>query len=676
MFDEFPADPIKRYLLADEVGLGKTIEAAALIWQYLADNPDGRVLVLAPDHLRAQWQQELLSRFRTDQFPNAWIRIWTYEHESTQPDQPVGLLVIDEAHHVTRTGSLPSLARQRIATLAHTAKDLLLLSATPVRSNEAGFLDLLSLLDPDHYQPGDLEDFVRRVELRDQLALTYQALTPDIDEFDLSLYADELTRLFPEDDLLRSMLMSAIAAGDEERARAVARVRDHISDTYRLHNRLLRTRRTADLGSTFSVRGRTRAIPFTLEIDDASDHLRQEFLDSLRLHLMAGTEEGNIKTEDAVDILRDAAQRCGSLSHAIIPLADTPYEDDVSPEVRTFHDLIDRGVLPGWAALIHDIHASHEDVARELGDVLSSVSVSRGVDRTIITSAFTETAHAVATEMRRRWGIDRVATHLLSHARARNDTEVGRWNEDGPCSLLICDAGAEEGINLQKADLLVHLDLPWESFRLEQRIGRCDRHSEDTSGPIPSMVVVYGDQLYALSWIEFLADGCDIFTRSVSSLQYVLADTEREIQRGVFVSGPQVLTEGTRMQAETLDSELTRIIAHDALDSIDSSDSLSDSGSNDLLLSSDALPTLTNALASWLTGVGTQVRRPTRGSVRLERKPRPQIPFDLEYFITPYMEVPLAVERSAAVNRSIPIFERDIQWSKHWGRSSKGTIAA
>lgn len=220
------ADPVQRYLLADEVGLGKTIEAGALIWQFLARRPSGRVLVLAPDHLREQWAAELLDRFRTDDFADAWLRIRAHDDEATWPEQPVDLLVVDEAHHATRTGLLSTNARQRIVELAHEAEALLLLSATPVRSNEAGFLDLLHLLDPENYKPDQFGDFVRRVELRDHLALTYQALTPDIDEFDLSLYAGELTNLFPEDLTLSSLLAEATTAVAGVRPAAVESARE------------------------------------------------------------------------------------------------------------------------------------------------------------------------------------------------------------------------------------------------------------------------------------------------------------------------------------------------------------------------------------------------------------------------------------------------------------------
>ncbi|NJL11517.1 MAG: DEAD/DEAH box helicase [Calothrix sp. SM1_7_51] len=62
------SDPIQRYLLADEVGLGKTIEAGAIIRQYFLDNPSGDVLVLAPQYLLEQWRLEMETKFYISQF--------------------------------------------------------------------------------------------------------------------------------------------------------------------------------------------------------------------------------------------------------------------------------------------------------------------------------------------------------------------------------------------------------------------------------------------------------------------------------------------------------------------------------------------------------------------------------------------------------------------------------
>jgi ATP-dependent helicase HepA len=648
-------DPIKRYLLADEVGLGKTIEAGALISQFLAARPDARVLILAPDHLRAQWATELVQKFRINHCTSAWLRIRAHSDASTWPAEPVDLLVIDEAHHITRAGTLSVEAQRRVVELAHSADALLLLSATPVRSNEAAFLDLLHLLDPEHYLPDDLEAFVKRVELRDRLALTHQALGADIDAFDLSLYAKELATLFPNDLMLARLLSEATDSDDEARPSAVGRVREHLSETYRLHHRLLRTRRTAQLGATFQVRGRKRGAPFTLDVVDQSYELRCQLLDSLRLHLSAGVEQAELSSVQAVDIFREVAQRCGSLSHALNSIVERDEGTSRKDPVPRLLELIDKGLLPGWDPLIREIQTTQSSVVVDLADAISRVTLSRGVKRAVVATGFTECAEVTAKEVARSWGLDRVALHLETNTPQQNAAAIARWEGDGPCSLLFCDAGAEEGINLQNADLLIHIDLPWEAFRVEQRIGRCDRHTRVRAGPIPSIVVAYGDQPYARGWFEFLADGCGVFDRSVSSLQYILADTERAIQDRVLSDGFGALSAAVVEQAETLKIKQTKISAHDALDAIDIADNELGATADKELLISDEGTALTRALVTWLEGVGASLRTQGAGVIQIERKPRPQVPFELELAMAPSLDASLALDREAAVKRAVPI---------------------
>ena len=128
----------------------------------------------------------LTERFRVDEFGESWLRVRAHGDSGSWPTEPVDLLVVDEAHHLTRAGAADSSTLEQLAQLAHGAREVLLLSATPVRSNEAGFLDLLHLLDPANYRRDDLEAFMQRVALRDRLALTFQSLLPDLDSFDVS----------------------------------------------------------------------------------------------------------------------------------------------------------------------------------------------------------------------------------------------------------------------------------------------------------------------------------------------------------------------------------------------------------------------------------------------------------------------------------------------------------
>jgi ATP-dependent helicase HepA len=648
-------DPIKRYLLADEVGLGKTIEAAALIWRFLSMNRKGRVLVLVPEHLRHQWAGELMERFRTDQLPGSVLQIRSLADDSRWPTESVDLLVIDEAHLVTRNGPLSPEVRQRIAELAHVADELLLLSATPVRSNEAGFLDLLHLLDPTHYQPNQVEAFTRRVEDRDKLALICQGLVSDIDEFDLSLYAEQLEAEYPEDRLLADLLALATAADDGSRPIAVMRVRQHLSEAYRLHSRVLRTRRSPDVITSFGVRGRARGKPFTVFAEDDTDEQRTQLLDRLRLDLLAATEAGHLNRRSCVEVFREVAQRCGSLSHALLPLrvADSVGQ---STAIARLHELVQAGVLTNLDHSIESIHAGHQDRTVQLVDVLTPLTGSKTQSRVVVATAFTEAASAVAAEMIRRWGGARVVTHLKGNSEKDNRDAVERWIKGGDCSILIVDASAEEGVNLQIADSLIHLDLPWESFRIEQRIGRCDRHTPKPMGPIESKVVLFGYQPYAEGWQGFVSDGCDAFTRSLSSLQYVLADTELAVQESVLRDGAAALEDVIGLQKEKLNVEQTRIVAHDALDEVEEQVSTSGGRSvDDWLMKSDQNPALTRNLTMWLEGVGAKLNWEEGPVFRIGKHPRPQVPFDLEAKIAGASAVRLTITRPASVSRRLPI---------------------
>ena len=77
------SDPVQRYLLADEVGLGKTIEAGLVIRQVLLDEPMSQIAIVAPNALRRQWRDELRSKFFVDDFPFATVKISSHETSDT-----------------------------------------------------------------------------------------------------------------------------------------------------------------------------------------------------------------------------------------------------------------------------------------------------------------------------------------------------------------------------------------------------------------------------------------------------------------------------------------------------------------------------------------------------------------------------------------------------------------
>ena len=176
------ADPIPRYLLADEVGLGKTIEAGMVLRQLLLDTP-GTATVIVPDQMVGQWKRELATKFRVDYLPGEVEVVGHSAIETIRPRRRM-LTIVDEAHRLTERvdyGGDSDRDRQyeTLRAIAHASTAILLLSATPVRSNEDAFLGLLHLLDPVNYPLTDLAGFRHRVEMRDDLAQSMSAISAE-----------------------------------------------------------------------------------------------------------------------------------------------------------------------------------------------------------------------------------------------------------------------------------------------------------------------------------------------------------------------------------------------------------------------------------------------------------------------------------------------------------------
>ena len=177
------ADPIPRYLLADEVGLGKTIEAGMVLRQLLLDTGGDRDRHRARPDRRAVEAGTRRPSSGWITCPASWRWPGTRRSNRIRPETRM-LTIVDEAHRLTERvdyGGDSDRDRQyeALRAIAHSSTALLLLSATPVRSNEDAFLGLLHLLDPANYPLTDLDGFRRRVEMRDDLAQAMSAISAE-----------------------------------------------------------------------------------------------------------------------------------------------------------------------------------------------------------------------------------------------------------------------------------------------------------------------------------------------------------------------------------------------------------------------------------------------------------------------------------------------------------------
>lgn len=587
-------DPKQRYLLADEVGLGKTIEVGMIIRQYLLDHPAGHVVVITPPLLQRQWLSELRQKFLIDDFKHTVVSVLSHDNpESWQgggrdaigrysPHRSAGLVVVDEVHHLAALSSAGGADRHRYTALAQftaAVPRLLLLSATPLLSNEQTFLAMLHLLDPDIYRLSDIEGFRRRIRDRQALGTAFFTFRSDIPPFLLREKVSTLRALFPEDEQLAALLDRVSAAMNDPSALpdAVMAARIHISETYRVHRRLLRTRRTDALLADFPVRGRQR--PVTIGSPDR-DEMAQEWLDDWRDYVRAKLGPSPAARTGVRGAFVALAERVGS--HPGLAAAAARYR--LAPDFNHARDAeltpTERDALGSWEADATEREILERGSRLEIDPKIlpTLIKFLKGAHRkTVVFTSFTTTARYVLEALTDEFGPQAIAAHLVDEDPAAVEEEVGRFRETADCWLLVCDRSAEEGRNFQFADQAVHFDLPFSPNRLEQRIGRLDRYGRGTV--IPTYAIECAPNTIAGAWKDCLAEGFHVFETSIASLQFAIDALLPELHDAVLDDGAVGLARMTEVLPGRLGSEREAIAEQDALDAIETADVVSDAAS-------------------------------------------------------------------------------------------------
>lgn len=583
------ADPRQRYLLADEVGLGKTIEAGLIIRQYLLDHPEGHVVVIAPPLLCRQWASELRQKFLIDDFGHAAIAVLSHDDPESwagdtqdnfgryRANSGAGLVVVDEVHHLAALANSGGDGLHRyeiLAELTSVVPRLLLLSATPLLNNERTFLSMLHLLDPEVYHLSDIQGFQRRVRDRQALGTAFYTFRPEVPGFLLIEKMAALRAMFPEDsqmDALLNAVSEALGNADEPLLlqQTVTAARVHISEAYRLHRRLLRTRRDKNLLSTFPVRGRSRPEVIVFPAPPATDI--QEWLEDWREYVRSKVDDQRDRKPHAVGALVALAERAGS--HPLLLAAAAQYRMEGGANSAQLAELSsgEQNALRAW-----DVDAVERGILTRALDFETTGEAGGAVieflkgshSKTVLFASFTTTAQHIQDVLVEEFGSSAVASHLSNDDPAAVEAELDRFREtDSGCWILVCDRSAEEGRNLQFAEQAIHFDLPLSANRLEQRIGRLDRFGH--GDVIPTYVIENGLGTIADAWDLCLLNGFQVFDRSIASLQFAIEVLLPEVHEVFLDHGVTGLARITKQLPDRLASEQSAIAEQDALDAIE-----------------------------------------------------------------------------------------------------------
>ncbi|MFV9657865.1 RNA polymerase-associated protein RapA [Pseudomonas sp. NY15366] len=411
-----------RVLLADEVGLGKTIEAGLVIHRQLLSGRASRVLILVPENLQHQWLVEMRRRFNLDvalfdaerfmesdasnPFEDCQLALvaleWLKDDEKAQDALFAAgwdLLVVDEAHHLVWHPEQASPEYSLVEQLAEVIPGVLLLTATPEQLGQDSHFARLRLLDPNRFH--DLQAF--RAE-SSQYRPVAEAVQELLDQGKLSAQARDAIGGFLGDE--GRELLDAVDSGDDD---ARARLVRELLDRHGTGRLLFRNTRAAVQG--FPER---ELHPYPLPSPD--EYLELPVGEHAELY-----PEVSYQAQEEID--------------------DEQRWWRIDPRVEWLIDTLK--MLKKFKVLVICAHA---ETALDLEDALR---VRSGIPATVF--------HEGMSILER----DRAAAYFA-------DEEFG-------AQVLICSEIGSEGRNFQFAHHLVLFDLPAHPDLLEQRIGRLDR---------------------------------------------------------------------------------------------------------------------------------------------------------------------------------------------------------
>lgn len=530
-------DPIQRYLLADEVGMGKTIEAGIVARQCLLDSQSSEVLIIVPSHLLYKWEMEMKDRFYLDDFEGRY-EITSPELISAKISHPE-LVIVDEAHHVIgNVNKYNESIRNNIIEIAKKSTKLLLLSATPGIGNEDVLLNLLKVLDPVVFTNEPLEKFKEKVLKQTEHGAFLRTLKVNQSPFLLKRNLPKIKDLFPNDtqaEVLKEKILEIIDddSKEEERHFLIKQLRMHLVETWRLHNRLIRTRRVDSEGWEFQERGEKKDNAYII---DNIHYFEQpnKVIEQINSKIEEWRSYLSLKFSDDEKLISLAQER-------YISILETSNMD-----IGLFRKILDEYIkiplieeeleyLKNISSAINDYNYIDKiyEVSLEIQKFLNKINKN---STGIVFISDKELAKKYVLSLQSIFGEETVC--LIQSVTADTHEQL-----NSKLRVIICDKDAEEGVDLQFADAIINLDLPLNPSRIEQRIGRIDRYGRTKSLKIQHLVMIpTNDESYPwLAWYELLLNGFKVFHEPISDIQLKLESMTSKLQTMLFVHGTQGL---------------------------------------------------------------------------------------------------------------------------------------
>lgn len=489
---------LRGVILADEVGLGKTIEAGIVLSQYWAERKR-RVLIVAPSSLRQQWQQELIEKFLIPSVlltsQNAAeklsvaaqsqpeVLICSYEFAlryEAKLTRGWDLVILDEAHRLRNHWTGKAKIAEAVTHIVQGASKAVLLTATPLQNRLEELYGLVSVFEPDYFYSldafreryvkgmGDGDDLVERVALiskrtlrRDaQKYIQFTMRLPLTLEFDPS--AEEIELYNKVNEYLQREELYAFPKSQRHLSALIIRKRlgsSTFAVASTLHNIASRVQEELNSGQRRDGRG-------ALFLDN---DLTTEEMEAAETTFGPGAEDQALTSTEIRSAIQLEIDELRSFAH----LAESI---KVNQKAVKLFDAIDQGFdrlreigAPEKAIIFTDSTKTQEYIAQALKEN------GRG-EGLVLFNGTNDSPEAKA--IYRDWLELNKDSDLITgvFAADRRKALVDYFRDKG--TLMIATEAAAEGINLQFCSMVVNYDLPWNPQRVEQRIGRAHRYGQ------------------------------------------------------------------------------------------------------------------------------------------------------------------------------------------------------
>lgn len=510
-----------RVLLADEVGLGKTIEAGLILHQQLLTERVKRVLIVVPETLVHQWLVEMLRRFNLhfSVFDESRCETLTESDEQDNPfhseqlilcgldflsqnpdwfefalDGNWDLLIVDEAHHLEWSAETASPEYSLIEQLSAQTKGVLLLTATPEQLGKASHFARLRLLDPDRFS--SLEHFIDEEQSYEPIAQAVTTLKNGQSLDDETVQA--IQQAATEDSSLHELLRNATQCTDETDHTALA---EQLLDRYGTGRVLFRNTRAAVKG--FPQR----------EVNAAPLPLPEDYRDCYALF-----EEEPLSFAQLL------------LSPEILYQARA--EDDAQP----------------WTDFDPRI------------DWLITTLKSHKTEKILIITASMQTAKDIAQAVKAETGQHLPVFHEYMSLIERDRAAAFFADPVEGSQALICSEIGSEGRNFQFAHHLVLFDLPLNPDLLEQRIGRLDRIGQTQTIHIHVPYLEHCAQAVMFDWYHL---GLNAFEKTCPAGQAIFSQVQPTLEAALHRAAIdpdllQNLIDTTQTSHQTLNDALEK----------------------------------------------------------------------------------------------------------------------